>query len=79
MTDQQVTRDGVRVTLRADRTGTAYLYTWDGDRSLGSHTVDLTAGRSVTVVVPVAGGTPTSLLAAFEAGDGARADQVSVR
>ncbi|MFD2763448.1 sugar-binding protein [Micromonospora eburnea] len=67
---------GVSVTLRADRSGTAYLYGWDGDVALGDRTVDLTAGRAVTVVVPVAGGTPTSLLAAFEAGGSALARQL---
>ncbi|BCL13207.1 sugar-binding protein [Micromonospora sagamiensis] len=76
VTDQQVTADGVRVTLRADRAGTAYLYTWDGERALGTRTVELTAGGQVTVVVPVTGGTASSLLAAIESGDAARAYQV---
>ncbi|WDZ84620.1 sugar-binding protein [Micromonospora cathayae] len=79
ITGTRVTTDGVRVTVRADRTGTAYLYAWDGDRSLGDRTVQLTAGRTVTVTVPVADGTPTSLLAAYESGGAALAHQVPLR
>ncbi|SCL22734.1 hypothetical protein [Micromonospora inyonensis] len=79
VTDPQVTADGVRVTLRADRAGTAYLYTWDGERALGTRTVELTADGQVTVVVSVTGGTASSLLAAIESGDAARAYQVPLR
>ncbi|MCI4066865.1 PIG-L family deacetylase [Micromonospora sp. R77] len=76
ITGQRQVAGGVSVTVRADRAGTAYLHTFDGDRSLGERTVQLRAGQQVTVVVPVTGGTPTSVLAAFEAGDGALARQV---
>ncbi|MEU0150369.1 sugar-binding protein [Micromonospora fulviviridis] len=70
LTGARTVTGGVSVTLRADRAGTAYLYGWDGDRPTGDRTVSLTAGSPVTVVVPVTAGTPTSLLAAYEA-DGA--------
>ncbi|MGW5671849.1 sugar-binding protein [Micromonospora sp. NPDC003776] len=70
LTDARTVADGVSVTLRADRAGTAYLYGWDGDRATGSRTVSLSGGSPVTVVVPVTVGTPASVLAAFEA-DGA--------
>ena len=70
--------DGVQVTLRADRAGTAYLYAWDGDTAQGERTVRMAAGDRVTVTVPVSGGTPTSLLAAFEGGGAAVAQQVAL-
>ncbi|WFE36542.1 hypothetical protein [Micromonospora sp. WMMD975] len=67
---------GVRVTVRADRAGTVYLHSYDGDRSLGERSVQLRRGRATTVVVPVTGGTPTSVLAAFESGGAALARRV---
>ncbi|GAA2219657.1 hypothetical protein ACFY2R_24930 [Micromonospora olivasterospora] len=73
LTGQRPVAGGVEVTLRADRAGTAYLYAWDGDAALGDRTVELAAGRSATVVAPVAGGTPTALLAAFESNGSALA------
>ncbi|MEU7934711.1 sugar-binding protein [Micromonospora echinofusca] len=76
LTGQRQVADGVRVTVRADRAGTVYLHTADGDRSLGERSVQVRAGRPVTVVVPATGGTPTSVLAAFEAGGAALARQV---
>ncbi|MFG3708046.1 sugar-binding protein [Micromonospora sp. NPDC047670] len=76
LTAQRRVAGGVEVTVRADRTGTAYLHAWDGDRSLGERTVRLNSGRPVTVLVPVTGGTPTALLAAFEAGGAALARHV---
>ncbi|WFE67245.1 sugar-binding protein [Micromonospora sp. WMMD714] len=76
LTSAQRVTDGVRVTLRADRAGTAYLYAWDGDTARGEHTVRLAAGDRVTVTVPTSGGSPTSLLAAFESGGAAVAQQV---
>ncbi|MFD1320225.1 sugar-binding protein [Micromonospora sonneratiae] len=76
---QRVT-GGVLVTVRANRTGTAYLYTWNGDVALGDQTVELRAGKSRQVLVPVTGGQASSVLAAFEASaDGAAVShQVSV-
>ncbi|MEV1332132.1 sugar-binding protein [Micromonospora costi] len=79
VTDQRRVAGGVKVTLRADRSGTAYLYAWDGDRSLGDRSVDLRKGRAVTVVVPVGGGRPDAVLAAFEAGGSALATQARLR
>ncbi|MFC4149528.1 sugar-binding protein [Micromonospora mangrovi] len=76
ITGQRQVTGGVQVTVRADRTGTVYLHTFDGDRSLGERTVQVRSGRPVTVVVPVTGGTPHSVLAAFEAGGAALARQV---
>ncbi|MGN9767992.1 sugar-binding protein [Micromonospora sp. SD12] len=76
LTDQRQVAGGVQVTVRADRAGTVYLHTWDGDRSLGERSVQVRSGRPVTVVVPTTGGTPTSVLAAFEAGGAALARQV---
>ncbi|WP_089000178.1 hypothetical protein [Micromonospora echinofusca] len=64
------------MTVRADRAGTVYLHTADGDRSLGERSVQVRSGRPVTVVVPATGGAPTSVLAAFEAGGAALARQV---
>ncbi|MEU9507965.1 sugar-binding protein [Micromonospora sp. NPDC048170] len=78
LTGQRQVAGGVQVTVQADRAGTVYLHTWDGDRSLGERTVQVSSGRQVTVLVPVTGGTPTSVLAAFEAGGAALARQVSV-
>ncbi|MEV0807115.1 sugar-binding protein [Micromonospora sp. NPDC050200] len=76
LTGQRRVTGGVEVTLRADRAGTAYLYAWDGDRSRGDRSVELTAGSPVTVLVPVVEGTPASLLAAFEADGAALARQI---
>ncbi|WP_428964245.1 PIG-L family deacetylase [Micromonospora fluostatini] len=72
---------GIEVTVRADRRGTAYLYAWDGDTSRGSRSVDLRTDRPVNVLIPVDGGDPARVLAAFEAanGSGALAQQVIVR
>ncbi|TDC46217.1 GlcNAc-PI de-N-acetylase [Micromonospora sp. KC207] len=79
LTDQRRVAGGVRVTLRADRAGTAYLYAWDGDAALGDRTVELRANRSVTVVVPVASGRPTALLAAYESSGSALARSLPLR
>lgn len=79
LTGQRKVAGGVQVTVRADRAGKVYLHTWDGDRSLGERTVQVRSGSAVTVLVPAAGGTPSSVLAAFEAGGAALARQVSVR
>ncbi|MFJ6196146.1 sugar-binding protein [Micromonospora sp. NPDC092111] len=76
LTGQQRVAGGVRVTLRADRAGTAYLYAWDGTTTRGDRTVALAAGDRITLLVPVADGTPTSLLAAFEAGGATLARQL---
>ncbi|MET8910468.1 sugar-binding protein [Micromonospora sp. NPDC004551] len=78
LTDARAVDGGVSVTLRADRAGTAYLYGWDGDRPTGDRTVTLAAGSPVTVVVPVTAGTPTSLLAAFEADGKAVASRLAL-
>jgi len=79
LTGQRQVAGGVQVTVQADRAGTVYLHTWDGGRSLGEHSVQVRSGRPVTVLVPATGGTPTSVLAAFEAGGAALAHQVAVR
>ncbi|MGW1057773.1 PIG-L family deacetylase [Micromonospora rubida] len=76
LTDQRRVAGGVLVTLRADRTGTAYLYAWNGTTALGDKKVELTAGRPVTVVVPVASGRPSALLAAFESNGSALASKL---
>ncbi|GAB3058025.1 sugar-binding protein [Micromonospora schwarzwaldensis] len=76
LTGQRQVAGGVRVTVQADRAGTAYLHTSDGDRSLGERTVQLRPGHPVTVLVPVTGGTPSAVLAAFESGGAALARQV---
>jgi LmbE family N-acetylglucosaminyl deacetylase len=70
---------GVLVRVRADRTGMAYLYSWDGNVALGTQTVQLRAGETQTVLVPVSGGSATSVLAAFEAGGSAVARQVPIQ
>ncbi len=72
-------RGGVEVTVRADRRGTVDLYAWDGSRSLGDREIDLRAGRPVNVRIPVATGTPVSVLAAFETGAGALAKEAKLR
>ncbi|RKF26395.1 sugar-binding protein [Micromonospora globbae] len=79
LTGQTRVAGGVKVTVRADRSGTVHLYAWDGERAVGDRSVDLRSGRPVTVVVPVADGRPTSLLAAFEAGGSALATQARLR
>lgn len=76
LTDQRRVAGGVLVTLRADRAGTAYLYAWNGTTALGDRTVELTAGRPVTVVVPVASGRPSALLTAFESNGSALASKL---
>ncbi|WP_229402552.1 sugar-binding protein [Micromonospora okii] len=79
LTDQRRVADGVRVTLRADRAGTAYLYAWDGNAALGERKVELKANQSVTVVVPATSGKPTDLLAAFESNGSALASSLPLR
>ncbi|WFE57396.1 sugar-binding protein [Micromonospora sp. WMMD712] len=79
LTDQRRVPGGVKVTLRADRSGTAYLYAWDGSAALGDRTVELKANRSVTVVVPVASGRPTALLVAYESHGAALARSLPLR
>ncbi|ROT26827.1 sugar-binding protein [Micromonospora sp. HM5-17] len=61
---------GVLVTVRADRRGTAYLYSWNGDTALGSETVELRPGQTRRVFVPVSDGRADGVLAAFETADG---------
>ncbi|MFF4879274.1 sugar-binding protein [Micromonospora sp. NPDC000668] len=78
LTGQRPVAGGVEVTVKADRKGTAYLYSWDGDRALGSRTVELRPGRAVKVLVPVSDGTATSVLAAFEANGAALAKQAPI-
>jgi LmbE family N-acetylglucosaminyl deacetylase len=56
---------GYTVTITADRKGTAYLYSWDGDYALGSRTVELRANQTLSVFVP-SEGAATTILGAFE-------------
>ncbi|MBQ0906497.1 sugar-binding protein [Micromonospora sp. U21] len=79
LTRQRRVNGGVEVALQSDRTGTAYLCTWNGDRALGSRTVELRPGQPVTVLVPVDGDEATAVLAAFESGGSAVAQQVTIR
>ncbi|MBO4209580.1 sugar-binding protein, partial [Micromonospora echinofusca] len=74
----QAVPGGVQVTVRADRTGTAYLYAWDGDVDHGALTVELRAGQPQTVLVPTDGSDVSSVLAAFESDGRALARQAAV-
>ena len=70
LTDPKRVDGGVLVSVRANRRGTAYLYSWDGDTALGSQTVELRPGKAQQILVPVSGGQANAVLAAFETADG---------
>ncbi|MDP9363517.1 MAG: PIG-L family deacetylase [Chloroflexota bacterium] len=69
-----VTGDRVSFDLRAAGDGTARVFLWNGTAVVGERTLDLAAGETVTLDLPLVAGEdlagPTYLLVGFEAGAG---------